>query len=59
MNSRQLQDGTTAPAFDIAVELKVVTKCPGKWKLIDQETGAEYIGQLPVSNGLHWKRVNE
>ena len=57
--TRTLQDGTEVPAIDIAVELKVVTKCPTKWLLIDQETGVQYKGQLPQDGGLHWKRIEE
>ena len=56
--NRKLQDGTEAPAFDIAVRLKVTTKCPSKWKLIDMETGEEYVGQLPNENDTHhWKKI--
>ena len=55
---RTLQDGTEAPEFDIAVRLKVVTKCPAKYKLVDLETGEEYIGQLPTENDTHhWKKI--
>ena len=57
--NRTLKDGTTVPAFDIAVELRVITKCPTKWRLIDEETGVEYRGQLPQENKLHWQRIEE
>ncbi len=56
---RTLQDGTIVPAIDIAVELKVVTKCPTKWRLIDEETGVEYRGQLPQGDRLHWQRIEK
>lgn len=56
---RKLQDGREVPAFDMAVELKVLTKCPKKWKLIDMETGEEYIGQLPTAEDTHhWKKID-
>ena len=56
--NRKLKDGTSVPAFDMAIKLKVVTKCPGKWKLTDMETGEEYIGQLPTENDTrHWKKI--
>ncbi len=55
--TRTLKDGTVVPAIDMAVELKVVTKCPTKWLLIDQETGVQYKGQLPQEGGLHWQRI--
>ena len=57
--NRTLKDGTIVPALDIAVELKVVTKCPTKWRLIDEETGVEYRGQLPQDGGLHWQRITD
>lgn len=57
--NRTLKDGTIVPAFDIAVELRVITKCPTKWRLIDEETGVEYRGQLPQENKLHWQRIEE
>tara|TARA_B100000497_G_scaffold83712_1_gene93283 strand:+ start:211 stop:384 length:174 start_codon:yes stop_codon:yes gene_type:complete len=55
--NRTLKDGTVVPAIDIAVELKVVTKCPTKWRLIDEETGVEYRGQLPQQGELHWQKI--
>ena len=57
---RKLQDGFTVPAFEEPVTLHVHTKCPSKWKLIDMETGEEYVGQVPDENGeFHWKRIND
>ena len=41
---RKLLDGTEVPEFDMRLELKVNTKCPQKYKLVDLETGQEYIG---------------
>tara|TARA_B110000305_G_scaffold231333_1_gene284680 strand:- start:1095 stop:1283 length:189 start_codon:yes stop_codon:yes gene_type:complete len=60
MNNRILLDGTVAPTFDIAIELKVITKCPSKYKLVDMETGEEYIGVTPdgTPDEYFWKRVN-
>ena len=57
--NRTLQDGTIVPAIDIAVELKVVTKCPTKWRLIDEETGDQYRGKLPQDGELHWQRIED
>jgi|TARA_R110000782_G_scaffold2790_7_gene10495 hypothetical protein len=58
--NRILLDGTIVPAFDIAVELRVVTKCPSKYKLTDMETGEEYVGNIPNVSPNHyfWKRLN-
>ena len=57
---RKLQDGTSVPDFDIKLELKVVTKCPQKWKLIDMETGQVYTGKVLVhEDDLHWQRQDD
>ncbi|MDA9992128.1 hypothetical protein N9E03_00430 [bacterium] len=58
MNRKLKISGAEVPAYDIAIKLKVVTKCPGKWKLVDMETGEEYIGQLPTEDDTHhWKKL--
>lgn len=54
--TRKLIDGTTAPNLEENITLKVYTKCPSKYKLIDMETGEEYIGQDPRYHNYHWKR---
>ena len=56
---RTLLDGSEVPAFDHNIVLQVVTKCPGKYKLVDMETGQEYIGQNPGMGEkvMHWKKV--
>ena len=53
---RILQDGSVATELDECVTLTVYTRCPGKYKLIDMETGEEYIGQDPGHNKHHWKK---
>jgi hypothetical protein len=55
---RKLLDNTTVPEYDIAVTLEVYTKCPSKYKLVDLETGQEYVGQLPQEGKPHWKKIN-
>lgn len=57
--TRTLKNGTIVPAIDIAIELKVITKCPTKWRLIDEETGIEYRGRIPQENELHWQRIDD
>jgi hypothetical protein len=58
MNRKLKISGAEVPEFDVAIRLKVVTKCPGKWKLTDMETGEEYIGQVPTENDTHhWKKI--
>jgi hypothetical protein len=44
MNIRVLQDGSAVESFDKPVDLIIHTKAPKKWKLIDLETGEEYLG---------------
>jgi hypothetical protein len=29
-----------------------------KWKLVDRETGEEYIGNTPKEGEYHWSKVN-
>jgi hypothetical protein len=44
---RKLTDGSEVNELTQAVTLSVYTKCPQKWKLVDMETGEEYIGNIP------------
>ena len=57
--TRTLLDGRDVPEKEKAVTLKVYTKCPEKWMLVDLQTGERYIGHNDPSEGpSHWKRVN-
>jgi len=56
-NSRKLLDGTDASEYEFPVTLEVRTKCPSKYKLIDMETGEEYIGQSPSRKSFHWRKI--
>jgi hypothetical protein len=59
MSKRKLLDGTEATELDTAVFMIVKTKCPEKWRLIDDETGEEYRGHLRRDEDeLHWKKLN-
>lgn len=44
MDKRILKDGSSVESFDKPIELIIHTKAPSKWKIIDMETGEEYIG---------------
>ena len=59
--SRHLQDGTTIEELDKAVHLAVITKCPWKYTLIDNETGQVYNGSNESNSYLPgyvlWKEV--
>ncbi|MDB2675556.1 hypothetical protein N9Y90_03390 [Flavobacteriales bacterium] len=39
------------------VELKLITKCPSKWILIDEETGQVYRGSNNSEVGKMWELV--
>jgi hypothetical protein len=54
---RTLLDGSEVLELDTAVELIVKTKCPNKYKLIDLETGEEYIGNMPDEHHRFWKKI--
>ena len=55
MTKRKLLNGKEVQELERAITLKVYTKCPNKYKLIDMETGEEYIGN--VSETSHWTKV--
>ena len=56
---RKLKNGVTVYELDEPVELIVKTKAPMKWKLIDQETGEEYIGQTPKEGQPNsWRKLD-
>jgi hypothetical protein len=55
---RKLKDGVQVYELDKPVTLTVYTKCPMKWKLVDRETGEEYIGNTPKEGKHHWSKIN-
>lgn len=55
---RKLQNGTEVPELDKAITLTVYTKCPEKYKLVDMETGEQYVGQSGIEKNS-WKKVTE
>ena len=55
---RTLQNNTEVKELDENIILRVYTKCPSKYKLIDMETGEEYVGQDPRYHNHHWKKIN-
>ena len=57
-NFRKLLDGVQVYELDEPVELVVKTRAPMKWKLVDRETGEEYIGNTPKEGEYHWSKVN-
>jgi len=57
MKTRKLKDGTKVPEYENPVNLTIYTKCPAKWKLIDMETGEEYI-PWETPGPQQWKKIN-
>lgn len=43
--------------LDQPIELKVITKCPSKWILIDEETGQVYRGTENPKVGKMWQLI--
>jgi len=39
------------------IELKLITKCPTKWILIDEETGQVYRGTKNAEVGKMWELI--
>jgi hypothetical protein len=44
VKKRKLLDGSEVNDYDYPIDLILHTRAPGKWKLIDLETGQEYLG---------------
>jgi hypothetical protein len=54
MKTRKLLDGTEVEELEKSITLQIKTKCPSKYKLIDMETGEEYIG-YDTAGKNYWK----
>lgn len=59
MGKRRLINGAEVQENDSPIDLIVHTKAPGKWLLIDLETGQEYIGSPEMTKYGHWIRVKD
>jgi hypothetical protein len=55
----KMYQGSEIKELDVAVDLVIHTKAPGKWLLIDLETGQEYIGLNDPDQYGMWKRIKE
>lgn len=55
---RKLQSGVEVPELDEPITLKVYTKCPEKYMLIDMETGEKYIGYSNKDKN-NWRKIND
>ncbi len=56
---RKLLNGTEVPENVTPIDLIVHTKAPSKWKLIDMETGQEYVGSTEITKYGHWIRIKD
>lgn len=54
---RKLLNGQIVNSYSNPIDLQVHTKAPEKWKLIDMETGQEYIGSPKITKYGMWIRV--
>jgi hypothetical protein len=59
MAHRKLIDGGSAWELNAPIDLIIHTKAPGKWKLIDMETGQEYIGSAEPNKYGCWIRIKD
>lgn len=53
----KMYQGAEVDEFDQATDLTIHTKAPGKWLLIDLETGQEYIGSDKPNLYGKWRRI--
>lgn len=44
MKKRILKNGSSVDDFEKPIDIIIHTKAPGKWLIIDLETGEEYMG---------------
>jgi hypothetical protein len=59
MGHRKLIGGGLALELQSPIDLVIHTKAPGKWKIIDMETGQEYIGSAEPNQYGCWIRVKD
>ncbi len=57
--NNRLVNGRELPELEQPVELKLITKCPEKWILIDEETGQVYRGSNSTKVGQMWKLIKK
>ena len=56
---RKLLNGEYVNSYLEPIDLVVHTRAPGKWKLIDMETGQEYIGADIITEYGMWTRIKD
>jgi hypothetical protein len=53
----RIYQGAEVEEYTKAIDLTIHTKAPGKWLLIDLETGQEYIGSSTTNSYGKWIRI--
>jgi hypothetical protein len=56
---RKLINGENVSSYLKPINLIIHTKAPEKWKLIDLETGEEYIGSAEPNDYGVWTRIKD
>ena len=59
MKKRSLKNGLEVEELDKPVNLTILTKCPKKWKIIDMETGQEYVASGQYEIYKQWKLLKD
>jgi hypothetical protein len=59
IKTRTLLDGNIVKELETPQNLNIVTKCPDKWKIIDMETGQEYVATGKLELYKQWKLVKK
>jgi len=59
VKTRKIKDGMEVQELDKPVQLSILTKCPAKWKIVDMETGQEYIASCNYEMYKQWKEVKK
>tara|TARA_B100001094_G_C17411134_1_gene430257 strand:+ start:161 stop:406 length:246 start_codon:yes stop_codon:yes gene_type:complete len=55
--TRTLKDGREVTELEKVTELKIITKCPEKWSIIDNETGQMYNATGDSTLYKQWKPI--
>ena len=54
---RKLLSGKEVPQLERVANLSIITKCPEKWKIVDMETGEEYVASGSFELYKQWKKI--
>jgi len=57
MAKRKLKDGKEVDVLNRPMSLEIFTRVPEKWKIVDMETGEQYVGTKNTERFKQWKRI--